>query len=153
MAWLHRLKRSVKISTAVWICNEMLKKLSATLLSYTLSLLISCDSVLWGRSYIRNAANIYRWGIFRYIFCAVSAVKNFRVQQESVRRNENVVIHIAYWWEEMLWMNECREWATTALRRLCSDSRTVKLMHNNMHNIHGDRYCTNMETEYWAWHL
>jgi hypothetical protein len=87
-------------------------------------------------------------------FCS----EKFRVQQESVRGNENVVIHMAHWWEEMLWMNEwMHEWmqrvASTALRRRCSDSRTVKPMHNNMHNIQGDRYCTNMEMGYWAWQL
>jgi hypothetical protein len=35
-------------------------------------------------------------------FYTVSKVENFRVQQQSVRDKENVVIHIAYWWKEIL---------------------------------------------------
>jgi hypothetical protein len=80
-------------------------------------------------------------------------VKHFRLQQQSVRDNENVVLQIEYWWKHILWMNECRQWAATALRRMCSECRIVKPMQNNMHNIHGDRYCTNTEMEYWAWQL
>ena len=130
-------------------------KLSATVLRYNLSLLISCDSVLWGRSCIQNATNIYRWGIFQYIFCAVSTVKTFRLQQQSIKDNENVVIHIEYWFKQLIWMTE---WMNAdseqpLLWKDYSECRTVKPMHNNMHNIHGDRYCTNMEMEYWAWWL
>jgi hypothetical protein len=86
-------------------------------------------------------------------FYIVSTVKNFRLQQQSVRNKENVVIHRAYWWKQFLWMNECWQWATTALRRLYSECRPVKPMHNNMDNIHCDRYCTTMKMEYWAWWL
>jgi len=36
------------------------------------------------------------------IFCAVSTVKNFRPQQQSVKDNENVAIHIEYWFKQLI---------------------------------------------------
>jgi hypothetical protein len=39
---------------------------------------------------------------FNIIFYTVSTVKHFRLQQQSVRDNENVVLQIEYWWKHIL---------------------------------------------------
>ena len=68
-------------------------------------------------------------------FCIVSTVKNFRLKQQSVRDNENVVIHRAYWWKQFLWM---KEWMLTVGNH-CFEKTIFRMQASKAHAQHSWR--------------